>query len=105
MRHTIEEKRKMRNDRKKRKQHQKSQLKLAALIEDALRDVKAKADQQRSIASKYYKLWKRSVEVNKKLQTKLDNRASTNKVYSIFSTNTFHQPLSFIINAPIDVNP
>jgi hypothetical protein len=82
----------MRNDRKKRKQHQKSQLKRAALIEDALRDVKAKADQQRSIASKYYKLWKRSVEVNKKLQTKLDNRAITNKVYSIFSTNTFHLP-------------
>ena len=38
MRHTIEEKRKMRNGSKKRKQHQK------ALIEDALRDVKAKAE-------------------------------------------------------------
>ena len=44
MRHTIEEKRKMRNGSKKRKQHQKSQLKRAALIEDALRDVKAKAE-------------------------------------------------------------
>ena len=84
----------MRNGSKKRKQHQKSQLKRAALIEDALRDVKAKAEsswQHGSIASKYYKLWKRSVDVNEKLQTKLDNRASTNKVYSIFNTNTFHQ--------------
>jgi hypothetical protein len=53
-------------------------LKRATLIEDALCDVRAKADQQRSIASKYYKLWKISVDVNKKLQ--LDNRA-----------NTFHQ--------------
>jgi hypothetical protein len=44
MRHTIEEKRKMRNGGKKRKQHQKSQLKRAALLEDALRDVKAKAE-------------------------------------------------------------
>ena len=34
----------MRNGSKKRKQHQKSQLKRAALIEDALRDVKAKAE-------------------------------------------------------------
>jgi hypothetical protein len=44
MRHPIEEKRKMRNGSKMRKQHQKSQFKHAALIEDALRDVKAKAE-------------------------------------------------------------
>jgi hypothetical protein len=84
----------MRNGSKKRKQHQKLQLKRAALIEDALRDAKTKAESSwpnGSIASKYYKLWRRSVDVNEKLQTKLDNRASTNKVYSIFNANTFHQ--------------
>jgi hypothetical protein len=47
MRHPIEEKRKMRNGSKKRKQHQKWQLKCTALIEDALRDVKAKAESAR----------------------------------------------------------
>ena len=69
MRHTVEEKRKMRNDRKKRKRSHKSELKHAALIKDALRKVQRKTDEQRSIASKYYKLWRRSVETNKKLQT------------------------------------
>jgi predicted solute-binding protein len=82
MRHTVEEKRKMRNERKKRKRSHKSELKRAALIKDALREVQRKTDEQRSIASKYYKLWRRSVETNKKLQNKLDNRESSiKKVY------------------------
>ena len=72
----------MRNDRKKRKRSHKSELKHAALIKDALRKVKRKTDEQRSIASKYYKLWRRSVETNKKLKNKLDNRETIiKKVY------------------------
>ena len=107
MRHTIEEKRKMRNARKKRKRHHKSELKRAALIKDALREVQRKTDEQRSIASKYYKLWRRSVENNKKLQNKLDNRETNiKKVYKyqhvyhntlliIFSSHTFIQYVNY----------
>ena len=61
------------------------------------------AGQHGSIASKYYKLWRRSVDVNKKLQTKLDNRASTNKRYTQFLVEIhFINPF---INAAIDVKP
>jgi hypothetical protein len=48
MRHTVEEKRKMRNERKRKRSH-KSELKRAALIKDALREVQRKTDEQRSI--------------------------------------------------------
>ena len=83
MRHTIEKKRKMRNERKKRMRHHKSKLKRVALAKDhkdALREVQRKTDEQRSIASKYYKLWRRCMESNKKLQTKLNSKGSTKKV-------------------------
>ena len=85
MRHTIEEKRKMRNERKKRKRHHKSELKRAALVKDhkdALREVQRKTDEQRCMASKYYKLWRRCMESNKKLHNQLNNKeGSTKKVY------------------------
>ena len=72
----------MRNERKKRKRSHKSELKRAELKKDALREVQRKTDEQRSIASKYYRLWRRSIETNKKLQNKLDNRESSiKKVY------------------------
>ncbi len=80
MRHTIEEKRKLHNGRKKKKRHQKTELKCATLIESALRDVRVKTEQQRNIASKYYRLWKKSVDANKKLRDILNTKESTKKV-------------------------
>ena len=80
MRHTIEDKRRRRNSRKKRKRHQQRELKRTAVIENALRDVRASADQQRTLASKYYKLWKRSVDTNKKLQDVLNKSERQQKV-------------------------
>ena len=88
MRHTIEDKRKMRNSRKKRKRHQQRELKRTAVIENALRDVRASADQQRTLASKYYKLWK-SVDTNKKLQDVLNKSERQQKVmYKRFSKSS-----------------
>lgn len=84
MRHTVEEKRRMRNARKKRKSYQKSEQRRAVLIQNAIKDVKAQASQQRDVASKYYKLWKRSVAISKNLQTKLANRENTRKIVSVF---------------------
>ena len=84
MRHTVEEKRKMRNARKKKKRLQNTELKRSALIENALRDVHAKDDQQRDTASKYYKLWRRSVEMNKKIRNILNQRESSKKVHQDF---------------------
>ena len=80
MRHTIEEKRKLRNARKKKKRHQKTELKRATLIESALPDLRAKTDQQRNIASKYYRLWKNSVHASKKLRDIINTKESTKKV-------------------------
>jgi translation initiation factor 2 beta subunit (eIF-2beta)/eIF-5 len=85
MRHTIEEKRKMRNDRKKRKRLQKTNLKRATLIKNALCDIRAEANQQRDVASKYYKLWKRTVDMNKKLRTIVNQREIKKKVNQSFS--------------------
>ena len=82
MRHTIEEKRRMRNERKKRKRHHKTELKRAALVKDheyALREVQRKTDEQRRLASKYYKLWRRCIESNRKLQNKLNNKEGSIK--------------------------
>jgi hypothetical protein len=84
MRHTVEEKRKMRNARKKKKRLQNTELKRSALIENALRDVHAKVDQQRDTASKYYKLWRRSVEINNKIRNILNQRESSKKVHQDF---------------------
>ena len=50
MRHTKEEIRQMRNARKKRKQQQKSEIKRAKIVEDAVCDVRAEADQCKSQA-------------------------------------------------------
>ena len=90
MRHTIEEKRKMRNARKKRKRLQKTDLKRATLIKNALCDIRAEANQQRDVASKYYKLWKSTVDKNKKLRTIVNQRESNKKVYQSFSNHIQH---------------
>ena len=71
--------------KKKRKRHHKSELKRAALVKqykDALREVQRKTDEQRSMASKYNKLWRRCIESNKKLHNQLNNKeGTTKKVY------------------------
>ena len=74
----------MRNARKKKKRLQNMELKRSALIENALRDVHAKVDQQRDTASKYYKLWRRSVEMNQKIRNILNQRESSKKVHQDF---------------------
>jgi hypothetical protein len=85
MRHTVEEGRKMRNARKKKKRLQNTELKRSALIENALRDVHAKVDRQRDTASKYYKLWRRSVEMNKRIRNILNQRETVKRYIKILN--------------------
>jgi translation initiation factor 2 beta subunit (eIF-2beta)/eIF-5 len=80
----------MRNARKKRKRLQKTELKRATQIKNALCDIRAEANQQRDVASKYYKLWKRTVDKNKKLRTIVNQRESNKKVYQSFSNHIQH---------------
>jgi deoxyadenosine/deoxycytidine kinase len=68
MRHTKEEIRQMRNARKKRKGEQKSEIQRAKIVEDAVRDVHAEADQCKSHALKYNELWKKSLTANNQLK-------------------------------------
>ena len=77
-----EEKRKMRNSRKKRKRQEKSEKMRAILVEKAVREVRVEADKYRSHASKYHKLWKKSVEVNSQLKRLVDNSRTSSKVYN-----------------------
>jgi hypothetical protein len=76
----------MRNSRKKRKRQQKSEIKRAKIVEDAVRDVRAEADQRKSQALKYNELWKKSLKANNQLK-RLFNDKTNNKVYCIYATH------------------
>jgi hypothetical protein len=77
MRHTKEEIRQMRNARKKRKQQQKSEIKRAKIVEDAVCDVRAEADQCKSQALE------KSLKANNQLK-RLFNDKTNKKVYCIY---------------------
>ena len=77
-----EEKRKMRNFRKKRKRQENFEKMRAILVENAVCEVCAEANKYRSLASKYHKLWKKSVEVNSQLKRLVDNSRTSSKVYN-----------------------
>ena len=69
MRHTQEEIRKMRNERKKKKRQQRSKEKKDKMVNDAIREVRTMAEQQKNLAdqhralsAKYYRLWRRTVD-------------------------------------------
>ena len=87
MRHTKEEIRQMRNARKKRKRQQKSEIKRAKIVEDAVRDVRAEADQCKSQALKYNELWKKSLKANNQLK-RLFNDKTNKKVYILYICHT-----------------
>lgn len=70
----------MRNSRKKRKRQNRSKEKRELIVGDAIREVRALADQHKTQASKYRRLWKHSVEANNQLKQLLGNVSVNNKV-------------------------
>jgi transcriptional regulator GlxA family with amidase domain len=86
MRHKKEEIRQMRNARKNRKRQQKSEIKRAKIVEDAVRDVRAEADQCKSQALKYNELRKKILKANNQLKRLFNDKTNT-KVYCIYATH------------------
>lgn len=81
MRHTKEEIRRMRNNRKKKKRRERSEKKKEMIIAKVTKEFKAVADQQkvladqhRSLSSKYYRLWKRTVQDNGRLRERITSK-------------------------------
>ena len=65
----------MRNARKKRKRHERSEKKRAMIIAEAQRKPRqwqnALADQHRSLCSKYYRMWKKCAQENRCLKERI----------------------------------
>ena len=59
---TLQKKRKMRNDRKKRKRHERALLKRSAEDDAYALKIKDGVEEQKVLAEKYYSKWKRIVD-------------------------------------------
>ena len=87
----------MRNARKKRKRHERSEKKRAMIIAEATKEAKemaerqkAVADQHRSLSSKYYRMWKKCAQENRCLKERIMPKgAKYKKVNRYVLINTF----------------